>query len=156
MSRRQAGRIAGSAALLLAAVTACSSSGGGTSAAASPSEGASSQFASCLRSHGVNVPGSAGSDGSGGMRSALQNAPASARNAAMKACGQYLGSVTSGGGRLAQMSTYLKCLDSHGADVSTTAGPQLRTQLQDPNAQTQKAEQACSADKPSGTPAGGG
>jgi hypothetical protein len=58
--------------------------------AASPSSssGSSSQLASCLRSHGLNVPTSGGLSA---MRSAMQSASASQRSAALQACHQYFG-----------------------------------------------------------------
>ena len=89
LSRWHGGRIVAGAALVLVTVSACGPSGGGAAAAASPSSsGGSSQLVSCLRSHGVNVPASAGSST---VRSALQNLSASQRTTAIQACHQYLG-----------------------------------------------------------------
>lgn len=91
MTRRPGTRIVAGTVLVLATVSACGSSGGGaSSAAASPSSsgGSSSQLASCLRSHGLNVPTSGGTSA---VRSAMQSASASQRSTALHACHQYLG-----------------------------------------------------------------
>jgi hypothetical protein len=91
MTRRQGSRMVAGTVLVLAAVSACGSSGGGATAAASPSSsgsGSSSQLASCLRSHGLNVPTSGGTSA---VRSAMQSASASQRSTALHACHQYLG-----------------------------------------------------------------
>jgi hypothetical protein len=90
ITMRPGTRIMAGTVLVLATVSACGASGGGASSAPSPgsSGGSSSQLASCLRSHGLNVPASGGT---GAVRSAMQGASASQRSTALRACHQYLG-----------------------------------------------------------------
>jgi hypothetical protein len=115
------------------------------------------QFARCLRKHGIDVPDPDPNNGGlAALSQDLRNAPAGKRNAALKACQQYLGGgSTADPQQRAQLTQkYVDCLRRHGEDIGDPdpdTGELPKDDQQKflhPDATMQKAMAACQDARP--------